>query len=114
MSSRQAQSLQLDFPLLCDDGSVARAYGTYLELEEQGPGNSRVWCNVSLGSGTSFGLSGVSWNYWIFAMYDVDQDPQQATFWSLLLSILHTNLLEEALYEFGFKAIPRITVNECL
>ncbi|CAK9115151.1 unnamed protein product [Durusdinium trenchii] len=39
--ARQAQSLQLDFPLLCDDGSVARAYGTYLELEEQGPNIDR-------------------------------------------------------------------------
>lgn len=43
MAPRQASNLKLPFPLLCDyDGSVAKAYGTYLELEEQGGGTPRV------------------------------------------------------------------------
>ena len=34
---RQAKGLDLSFPLLCDyDGRVAKAFGAYLELEEQG------------------------------------------------------------------------------
>ena len=38
---RQAKGLDLSFPLLCDyDGRVAKAFGAYLELEEQGGG---VW-----------------------------------------------------------------------
>ena len=36
---RQAKGLDLSFPLLCDyDGRVAKAFGAYLELEEQGVG----------------------------------------------------------------------------
>ncbi|CAJ1422655.1 unnamed protein product, partial [Effrenium voratum] len=38
----QANAMDLGFPMLCDfDGSVARAYGAYLELEEQGPNTDR-------------------------------------------------------------------------
>ena len=34
---RQAKGLDLSFPLLCDySGATAKAYGAYLELEEQG------------------------------------------------------------------------------
>lgn len=38
----QAKGLDLSFPLLCDyDGRVAKAFGAYLELEEQGPNIDR-------------------------------------------------------------------------
>mmetsp|Transcript_9324 Transcript_9324/g.17206 ORF Transcript_9324/g.17206 Transcript_9324/m.17206 type:complete len:388 (+) Transcript_9324:45-1208(+) len=38
----QSQGLNLGFPLLCDpQGAVAKAYGTYIELEEQGMNSDR-------------------------------------------------------------------------
>jgi peroxiredoxin len=37
LTPRQAKGLDLSFPLLCDNnGATAKAYGAYLELEEQG------------------------------------------------------------------------------
>ena len=46
---RQAKGLDLSFPLLCDyNGATAKAFGAYLELEEQGEGSP---CRLALDPG---------------------------------------------------------------